>query len=241
MTPAAADADVAEDAGPWGHDGAAGPVPRRWPGCGPEQWWNDGRPAEDAYAPRCSSQGQQGPLGPGTLPSHALDVGNTLGHVQPMDQSLMPMGTLGTTWLSFTCPCLLHPIPPGFPVFSPELGRGKWLPDLTISINQPAKHGAPVCSPSARYTHSMVTPPSAGPSSHPRLLTDGALFCLQPTRQDPSSSSQLSGPQLFLSVRSPTGSPSRLKSPPWRCLLQKVALTHRQPQRSLSPRTSSRL
>ena len=156
------------------------------------------------------SQGQQGFSG-GQGPYQAMpqDMGNTQDMFSP-DQSSMPMGNVGTTRLSHM-PLPPASNPPGSVHSAPNRGLGRRPSDLTISINQMGSPGmGHLKSPTLSQVHSpMVTSPSANLKSP---QTPSQMVPL-PSANPPGP---LKSPQVLsssLSVRSPTGSPSRLKSP----------------------------
>lgn len=156
------------------------------------------------------NQGQQGFSG-GQGPYQAMpqDMGNTQDMFSP-DQSSMPMGSVGTTRLSHM-PLPPASNPPGSVHSAPTRGLGRRPSDLTISINQMGSPGmGHLKSPTLSQVHSpLVTSPSANLKSP---QTPSQMVPL-PSANPPGP---LKSPQVLsssLSVRSPTGSPSRLKSP----------------------------
>ncbi|XP_025784675.1 B-cell CLL/lymphoma 9-like protein [Puma concolor] len=156
------------------------------------------------------NQGQQGFSG-GQGPYQAMpqDMGNTQDMFSP-DQSSMPMGNVGTTRLSHM-PLPPASNPPGSVHSAPSRGLGRRPSDLTISINQMGSPGmGHLKSPTLSQVHSpLVTSPSANLKSP---QTPSQMVPL-PSANPPGP---LKSPQVLsssLSVRSPTGSPSRLKSP----------------------------
>lgn len=156
------------------------------------------------------NQGQQGFSG-GQGPYQAMpqDMGNTPDMFSP-DQSSVPMGTVGTARLSHM-PLPPASNPPGSVHSAPNRGLGRRPSDLTISINQMGSPGmGHLKSPTLSQVHSpLVTSPSANLKSP---QTPSQMVPL-PSANPPGP---LKSPQVLsssLSVRSPTGSPSRLKSP----------------------------
>ncbi|XP_047609756.1 B-cell CLL/lymphoma 9-like protein isoform X3 [Phacochoerus africanus] len=156
------------------------------------------------------NQGQQGFSG-GQGPYQAMpqDMGSTQDMFSP-DQSTMPMGNVGTTRLSHM-PLPPASNPPGSVHSAPNRGLGRRPSDLTISINQMGSPGmGHLKSPTLSQVHSpLVTSPSANLKSP---QTPSQMVPL-PSANPPGP---LKSPQVLsssLSVRSPTGSPSRLKSP----------------------------
>lgn len=157
------------------------------------------------------NQGQQGFSGSqGPYQAMPQDMGNTQDMFSP-DQSSMPMGSVGTTRLShMPLPPASNP-PPGSVHSAPNRGLGRRPSDLTISINQMGSPGmGHLKSPTLSQVHSpLVTSPSANLKSP---QTPSQMVPL-PSANPPGP---LKSPQVLsssLSVRSPTGSPSRLKSP----------------------------
>lgn len=156
------------------------------------------------------SQGQQGFSGSqGPYQAVPQDMGSTQDMFSP-DQSPMPMGTVGTTRLSHM-PLPAASNPPGSVHSAPNRGLGRRPSDLTISINQMGSPGmGHLKSPTLSQVHSpLVTSPSANLKSP---QTPSQMVPL-PSANPPGP---LKSPQVLsssLSVRSPTGSPSRLKSP----------------------------
>ncbi|EHH23492.1 hypothetical protein EGK_06967 [Macaca mulatta] len=156
------------------------------------------------------SQGQQGfSGGQGPYQAMSQDMGNTQDMFSP-DQSSMPMSNVGTTRLSHM-PLPAASNPPGTVHSAPNRGLGRRPSDLTISINQMGSPGmGHLKSPTLSQVHSpLVTSPSANLKSP---QTPSQMVPL-PSANPPGP---LKSPQVLgssLSVRSPTGSPSRLKSP----------------------------
>ncbi|XP_018892893.1 B-cell CLL/lymphoma 9-like protein isoform X1 [Gorilla gorilla gorilla] len=156
------------------------------------------------------NQGQQGfSGGQGPYQAMSQDMGNTQDMFSP-DQSSMPMSNVGTTRLSHM-PLPPASNPPGTVHSAPNRGLGRRPSDLTISINQMGSPGmGHLKSPTLSQVHSpLVTSPSANLKSP---QTPSQMVPL-PSANPPGP---LKSPQVLgssLSVRSPTGSPSRLKSP----------------------------
>nr|XP_035120686.1 B-cell CLL/lymphoma 9-like protein isoform X2 [Callithrix jacchus] len=156
------------------------------------------------------NQGQQGfSGGQGPYPAMSQDMGNTQDMFSP-DQSSMPMSNVGTTRLSHM-PLPPASNPPATVHSAPNRGLGRRPSDLTISINQMGSPGmGHLKSPTLSQVHSpLVTSPSANLKSP---QTPSQMVPL-PSANPPGP---LKSPQVLsssLSVRSPTGSPSRLKSP----------------------------
>ncbi|XP_030685128.1 B-cell CLL/lymphoma 9-like protein isoform X3 [Nomascus leucogenys] len=156
------------------------------------------------------NQGQQGfSGGQGPYQAMSQDMGNTQDMFSP-DQSSMPMSNVGTTRLSHM-PLTPASNPPGTVHSAPNRGLGRRPSDLTISINQMGSPGmGHLKSPTLSQVHSpLVTSPSANLKSP---QTPSQMVPL-PSANPPGP---LKSPQVLsssLSVRSPTGSPSRLKSP----------------------------
>uniref|UniRef100_A0A8I5NL20 BCL9 like n=1 Tax=Papio anubis TaxID=9555 RepID=A0A8I5NL20_PAPAN len=156
------------------------------------------------------NQGQQGfSGGQGPYQAMSQDMGNTQDMFSP-DQSSMPMSNVGTTRLSHM-PLPSASNPPGTVHSAPNRGLGRRPSDLTISINQMGSPGmGHLKSPTLSQVHSpLVTSPSANLKSP---QTPSQMVPL-PSANPPGP---LKSPQVLgssLSVRSPTGSPSRLKSP----------------------------
>ncbi|XP_032141169.1 B-cell CLL/lymphoma 9-like protein isoform X3 [Sapajus apella] len=156
------------------------------------------------------NQGQQGfSGGQGPYQAMSQDMGNTQDMFSP-DQSSMPMSNVGTTRLSHM-PLPPASNPPATVHSAPNRGLGRRPSDLTISINQMGSPGmGHLKSPTLSQVHSpLVTSPSANLKSP---QTPSQMVPL-PSANPPGP---LKSPQVLsssLSVRSPTGSPSRLKSP----------------------------
>ncbi|XP_064125048.1 B-cell CLL/lymphoma 9-like protein isoform X3 [Loxodonta africana] len=157
------------------------------------------------------NQGQQGFSGSqGPYQAMPQDMGNTQDMFSP-DQSSMSIGNVGTTRLShMPLPPASNPAP-GSMHSAPNRGLGRRPSDLTISINQMGSPGmGHLKSPTLSQVHSpLVTSPSANLKSP---QTPSQMVPL-PSANPPGP---LKSPQVLsssLSVRSPTGSPSRLKSP----------------------------
>ncbi|XP_045432172.1 B-cell CLL/lymphoma 9-like protein isoform X4 [Pipistrellus kuhlii] len=156
-------------------------------------------------------QGQQGFSG-GQGPYQALpqDMGGAQDMFSP-DQNSVPMSNVGTTRLShMPLPPASNP-PPGPVHAAPSRGLGRRPSDLTISINQMGSPGmGHLKSPTLSQVHSpLVTSPTANLKSP---QTPSQMVPL-PSANPPGP---LKSPQVLgssLSARSPTGSPSRLKSP----------------------------
>ncbi|KAM9221135.1 B-cell CLL/lymphoma 9-like protein isoform 4-T6 [Dugong dugon] len=156
------------------------------------------------------NQGQQGFSGSqGSYQAMPQDMGNTQDMFSP-DQSSMSIGNVGTARLSHM-PLPPASNPPGSMHSAPNRGLGRRPSDLTISINQMGSPGmGHLKSPTLSQVHSpLVTSPSANLKSP---QTPSQMVPL-PSANPPGP---LKSPQVLsssLSVRSPTGSPSRLKSP----------------------------
>lgn len=156
-------------------------------------------------------QGQQGFSG-GQGPYQALpqDMGGAQDMFSP-DQNPVPMSGVGTARLShMPLPPAPNP-PPGAVHAAPGRGLGRRPSDLTISINQMGSPGmGHLKSPTLSQVHSpLVTSPTANLKSP---QTPSQMVPL-PSANPPAP---LKSPQVLgssLSARSPTGSPSRLKSP----------------------------
>ncbi|XP_066102342.1 B-cell CLL/lymphoma 9-like protein isoform X3 [Saccopteryx bilineata] len=170
-----------------------------------------GGPQKMLMSSQFPNQGQQGFSG-GQGPYQALpqDMGNTQDMFSP-DQNSMPMGNVGTTRLShMPLPPASNP-PPVSVHSASNRGLGRRPSDLTISINQMGSPGmGHLKSPTLSQVHSpLVTSPTANLKSP---QTPSQMVPL-PSTNPPGP---LKSPQVLsssLSVRSPTGSPSRLKSP----------------------------
>lgn len=156
-------------------------------------------------------QGQQGFSGAqGSYQAMPQDLGNAQDMFSP-DQGSMPMGGVGTTRLSHMPLTPASSAAPGAVHPAPNRGLGRRPSDLTISINQLGSPGmGHLKSPTLSQVHSpLVTSPSANLKSP---QTPSQMLPL-PSANPPGP---LKSPQVLstsLSVRSPTGSPSTLKSP----------------------------
>uniref|UniRef100_A0A5F8H353 BCL9 like n=1 Tax=Monodelphis domestica TaxID=13616 RepID=A0A5F8H353_MONDO len=171
-----------------------------------------GAPQKMLMPSQFPNQGQQGfSSGQGPYPAMPQDMGNAPDMFSP-DQGSMPVGNLGTTRLShMPLPPAPNPPPPAPMHQAPARGLGRRPSDLTISINQMGSPGmGHLKSPTLSQVHSpLVTSPSANLKSP---QTPSQMVPL-PSANPPGP---LKSPQVLsssLSVRSPTGSPSRLKSP----------------------------
>ncbi|XP_031815959.1 B-cell CLL/lymphoma 9-like protein [Sarcophilus harrisii] len=171
-----------------------------------------GAPQKMLMPSQFPNQGQQGfSGGQGPYPAMPQDMGSTPDMFSP-DQGSMPVGNLGTTRLShMPLPPAPNPPPPAPMHPAPARGLGRRPSDLTISINQMGSPGmGHLKSPTLSQVHSpLVTSPSANLKSP---QTPSQMVPL-PSANPPGP---LKSPQVLgssLSVRSPTGSPSRLKSP----------------------------
>ncbi|NXO27318.1 BCL9L protein, partial [Cisticola juncidis] len=164
------------------------------------------------------NQGQQGfSTGQGSYPSLPQEIGSGSDMFSP-EQGTMPVGSIsGTTRLShIPLPPASNPTPtPGGNLANmhpaPSRGLGRRPSDLTININQMNSPSVGhLKSPTLSQVHSpLVTSPSANLKSP---QTPSQMVSMPPSNQ----SGPLKSPQVMsssLSVRSPTGSPSRLKSP----------------------------
>lgn len=164
------------------------------------------------------NQGQQGfSTGQGSYPNLPQEMGSGSDMFSP-EQGTMPVGNIsGTTRLShIPLPPASNPTPaPGGNLANihpaPSRGLGRRPSDLTININQMNSPSmGHLKSPTLSQVHSpLVTSPSANLKSP---QTPSQMVSMPPSNQ----SGPLKSPQVMsssLNVRSPTGSPNRLKSP----------------------------
>lgn len=164
------------------------------------------------------SQGQQGfSGGQGPYPNMSQEMGSTSDMFSP-EQGTMPVGSIsGTTRLShIPLPPATNPTPAQGGNLAnmhpaPSRGLGRRPSDLTINISQMNSPSmGHLKSPTLSQVHSpLVTSPSANLKSP---QTPSQMVSMPPSNQ----SGPLKSPQVMsssLNVRSPTGSPSRLKSP----------------------------
>lgn len=164
------------------------------------------------------NQGQQGfSTGQGSYPNLPQEMGSGSDMFSP-EQGTVPVGSIsGTTRLShIPLPPASNPTPtPGGNLANmhpaPSRGLGRRPSDLTININQMNSPSmGHLKSPTLSQVHSpLVTSPSANLKSP---QTPSQMVSMPPSNQ----SGPLKSPQVMsssLNVRSPTGSPSRLKSP----------------------------
>lgn len=145
------------------------------------------------------------------------EMGNASDMFSP-EQGTMPVGSIsGTTRLShIPLPPASNPAPAQGGNLAnmhpaPSLGLGRRPSDLTINISQMNSPSmGHLKSPTLSQVHSpLVTSPSANLKSP---QTPSQMVSMPPSNQ----SGPLKSPQVMsssLNVRSPTGSPSRLKSP----------------------------
>lgn len=164
------------------------------------------------------NQGQQGfSTGQGSYPSLPQEMGSGSDMFSP-EQGTMPVGSIsGTTRLShIPLPPASNPTPTAGGNLAnmhpaPSRGLGRRPSDLTITVNQMNSPSVGhLKSPTLSQVHSpLVTSPSANLKSP---QTPSQMVSMPPSNQ----SGPLKSPQVMsssLNVRSPTGSPSRLKSP----------------------------
>ncbi|KFP49653.1 B-cell CLL/lymphoma 9-like, partial [Cathartes aura] len=163
-------------------------------------------------------QGQQGfSSGQGPYPNMPQEMGSGSEMFSP-EQGAMPVGSIsGTTRLShIPLPPASNPAPTQGGNLAnmhpaPSRGLGRRPSDLTINISQMNSPSmGHLKSPTLSQVHSpLVTSPSANLKSP---QTPSQMVSMPPSNQ----SGPLKSPQVMsssLNVRSPTGSPSRLKSP----------------------------
>ncbi|XP_059575460.1 B-cell CLL/lymphoma 9-like protein isoform X1 [Alligator mississippiensis] len=174
-----------------------------------------GTPQKMMIPSQFASQGQQGfPGGQGPYHSLPQEMGSSSDMFTP-EQGTLPVGTIGsTTRLShIPLPPASNPPPSqGASIHpAPSRGLGRRPSDLTISIGQMNSPGmGHLKSPTLSQVHSPLgTSPSANLKSP---QTPSQMVSVPPA----NPAGPLKSPQVMsssLSVRSPTSSPSRLKSP----------------------------
>uniref|UniRef100_A0A7M4EIW4 BCL9 like n=2 Tax=Crocodylus porosus TaxID=8502 RepID=A0A7M4EIW4_CROPO len=174
-----------------------------------------GTPQKMMIPSQFASQGQQGfPGGQGPYHSLPQEMGGSSDMFTP-EQGTLPVGTIGsTTRLShIPLPPASNPPPSqGASIHpAPSRGLGRRPSDLTISIGQMNSPGmGHLKSPTLSQVHSPLgTSPSANLKSP---QTPSQMVSVPPA----NPAGPLKSPQVMsssLSVRSPTSSPSRLKSP----------------------------
>ncbi|XP_074833039.1 B-cell CLL/lymphoma 9-like protein isoform X4 [Carettochelys insculpta] len=162
--------------------------------------------------------GQQGfSSGQGPYPSMAQEMGSAPDMFSP-EQGAMPIGNVGsTTRLShIPLPPASNPPPTQGGNLAnmhpaPSRGLGRRPSDLTINISQMNSPGmAHLKSPTLSQVHSPLVPSPSANLKSPQ--TPSQMVSMPPSNQ----SGPLKSPQVMsssLNVRSPTNSPSRLKSP----------------------------
>uniref|UniRef100_K7G0Z1 BCL9 like n=1 Tax=Pelodiscus sinensis TaxID=13735 RepID=K7G0Z1_PELSI len=164
------------------------------------------------------SQGQPGfSGGQGPYPGMPQDLGSAHDMFSP-EQGSMPIGNMGsTTRLShIPLPTASNPPPTQGSNLAnmhpaPSRGLGRRPSDLTINISQMNSPGmAHLKSPTLSQVHSPLVPSPSANLKSPQ--TPSQMISMPPSNQ----SGPLKSPQVMsssLNVRSPTSSPSRLKSP----------------------------
>ncbi|XP_043936865.1 B-cell CLL/lymphoma 9-like protein isoform X2 [Protopterus annectens] len=170
-----------------------------------------GGPQKMMMPSQFTNPAQQGfTSGPGSYPNIPQEMGNP-SDMFNAEQVLMPVGSIsGTTRLSHI-PMQPSNQPPNHVHQTVSRGLGRRPSDLTISVSQMNSPGmSNLKSPTLSQVHSpLVMSPSANLKSP---QTPSQLVNLQSSNQ----SGPLKSPQVLsssLSVRSPTSSPNRLKSP----------------------------